>query len=243
MATVSAELKATILAFSKHYNWHTLGVTTKKAVLETTSPRKTPINKKSYRKYDSDDDILDLTQSFGDVLTVADSGDDDSEEDLFYRKIPAKPIAKKQPHNNKKTSHTSSSSSSTSSSSSPDNNITFKPNTKSKKLLDIRNDITAQLYLQYNQMAFGGQLPSDLNIVWSKRLTSTAGLTKMSVQTSTGTKQGEIILSEKVVDNVLRLKSTLLHEMCHAAAWFIDSTRKPPHGPSFWKWAGTWICH
>ena len=169
--------------------------------------------------------------------------DDDSDDDLFYRtKTPTKTIAKKQPHNNKTSSkgfHTSAtSSSSTSSFSSPDNNIAFKPNTKSKKLLDQRNDITAQLYLQYNQMAFGGQLPVDLSIVWSKRLTSTAGLTKMSVQTSTGTKQGEIILSEKVVDNVFRLKTTLLHEMCHAAAWFIDSTRKPPHGPSFWKWAG-----
>ena len=242
MATVSSELKATIVAMAKKYKWHTLGeVITKQAAASketVTTPRK-PMHQ-SYRKYDSDDDILDLTQSFGDVLTVA---DDDSDEDLCDRKIPTvKKIAKKQPNHHKipsKSFHSSAAATvSSSSSSSPDNNIAFKPNTKSKKLLDMRNDITTQLYLQYNQMAFGGQLPMDLSIVWSKRLTSTAGLTKMSVQASTGTKQGEIILSEKVVDNVFRLKTTLLHEMCHAAAWFIDSTRKPPHGPSFWKWAG-----
>ena len=43
-----------------------------------------------------------------------------------------------------------------------------------------------------------------------------------------------------MVDNVLRLKSTLLHEMCHASTWIIDGVRKPPHGKSFWKWAS--IC-
>lgn len=51
---------------------------------------------------------------------------------------------------------------------------------------------------------------------------------------------GEIVISEKVVDNITRLKSTLLHEMCHAAAWLIDGQRKPPHGGAFWKWAS--IC-
>lgn len=27
---------------------------------------------------------------------------------------------------------------------------------------------------------------------------------------------------------------TLLHEMCHAAAWLIDGELRPPHGPRFW---------
>ena len=47
----------------------------------------------------------------------------------------------------------------------------------------------------------------------------------------------EIVLSTKVVDDSDRLRSTLLHEMCHSAAWLVDGERKPPHGPEFWKWA------
>lgn len=34
-----------------------------------------------------------------------------------------------------------------------------------------------------------------------------------------------------------RLKSTLMHEMCHAAAWCIDHIAAPPHGITFKKWA------
>lgn len=30
---------------------------------------------------------------------------------------------------------------------------------------------------------------------------------------------------------------TLLHELCHAAAWVIDHKSKPPHGSHFWAWA------
>ena len=30
---------------------------------------------------------------------------------------------------------------------------------------------------------------------------------------------------------------TLLHELCHAAAWVIDHKSKPPHGDHFWAWA------
>lgn len=28
-----------------------------------------------------------------------------------------------------------------------------------------------------------------------------------------------------------------VHEMCHVAAWLIDHTAKPPHGPAFKAWA------
>ena len=46
-----------------------------------------------------------------------------------------------------------------------------------------------------------------------------------------------IDLSEKVCDDDKRLQTTLLHEMCHAAAWLLDGERKPPHGPAFWRFA------
>ena len=34
-----------------------------------------------------------------------------------------------------------------------------------------------------------------------------------------------------------RLAATLLHEMCHVAAWTLDAQAKPPHGPHFQRWA------
>lgn len=33
------------------------------------------------------------------------------------------------------------------------------------------------------------------------------------------------------------IPQTLLHELCHAAAWVIDHQCKPPHGAHFWAWA------
>ena len=46
-----------------------------------------------------------------------------------------------------------------------------------------------------------------------------------------------IELATKVIDDEERLRSTLLHEMCHAAQWLVDGTHKPPHGAIFKKWA------
>jgi hypothetical protein len=40
-----------------------------------------------------------------------------------------------------------------------------------------------------------------------------------------------------MIDDPDRLRSTLLHEMCHAAAWIIDGVHNPPHGKCFQKWA------
>ena len=34
----------------------------------------------------------------------------------------------------------------------------------------------------------------------------------------------------KVLDSRERLEATLAHELCHAAAWLLDRTAKPPHG-------------
>ena len=242
MAT--SDLKAIVLQLAKKYQWHKLGEPCRRKTVHSAAAVTAAVTSKKGTT-GKDRDILDLTQSFADTLTVDDDDDDndtdDSDDELFRRKQPTKKVKKTTGTKPTKTAEnhpTTGQSSSTSSS--PDDRTAFKPNTKSKKLLEQRNSITDKLYRKYNELAFGGELPPDLPIVWSKRLTSTAGLTKMSFQTSTGTRQGEIVLSEKVVDDVFRLKSTLLHEMCHAAAWFIDGTRKPPHGQSFWKWAS--IC-
>ncbi|GKY97395.1 hypothetical protein MPSEU_000698000 [Mayamaea pseudoterrestris] len=71
------------------------------------------------------------------------------------------------------------------------------------------------------------------------RLTSTAGKTIVTRRRSNDQDvyRADIELSAKILDHENRLRSTLLHEMCHAAAWIVDKNAKPPHGPVFKKWA------
>ena len=33
-----------------------------------------------------------------------------------------------------------------------------------------------------------------------------------------------------------RIRDTLIHEMCHAATWLIDGTKKAGHGPLWKAW-------
>lgn len=87
----------------------------------------------------------------------------------------------------------------------------------------------------FNERVFESQLPEDMSVGWNNRLTSTAGMTKCKrVHESYS---AVIELSTKAIDSEERLKLTLLHEMCHAAAWLLDHNGNPPHGPVFWKWA------
>lgn len=58
--------------------------------------------------------------------------------------------------------------------------VKFKRDTKSKKLICERETLTAEIYREYNKIVFDSMLPADLRISWSRRLTSTAGITKMS---------------------------------------------------------------
>eukprot|EP00804_Cyclotella_cryptica_P018379 CCRYP_015470-RA/>CCRYP_015470-RA protein AED:0.24 eAED:0.24 QI:0/0/0/1/0/0/2/0/108 len=48
-----------------------------------------------------------------------------------------------------------------------------------------------------------------------------------------------IELATKVIDNEERLRSMLLHKMCHAASWLVDGVHRPPYGKCFKKWAAT----
>ena len=92
-----------------------------------------------------------------------------------------------------------------------------------------------ELFLHYNAAVFGGALPRDLDITWSNRLNTTAGLSHFRRQGDVHSARVE--LSSKVVDSDGRLRKTLLHELCHVAAWLVDRVAKPPHGPVFKKWA------
>lgn len=110
----------------------------------------------------------------------------------------------------------------------------MKPETnrKSKKL----RSLSLQLYEQYNKDVFMESLPDDMVVEWSNKLLTTAGRTFLKSDPS-GSRGASIELSSKVVDGEERLQQTLLHEMCHAAAWIVDGVSKPPHGAVFKKWA------
>ena len=99
--------------------------------------------------------------------------------------------------------------------------------------------LSANLYKKYNAQVFDYALPKDLDISWNSRLTTTAGLThyKRVWVGNVMVYSARIELSIKVVDTVAKLESTLVHEMCHVAAWLIDHVAKPPHGAVFKKYA------
>lgn len=48
--------------------------------------------------------------------------------------------------------------------------------------------------------------------------------------------EASIELATKVTDTAEKLKHTLAHELCHLAAWYIESEMKPPHGRGFKLW-------
>jgi len=107
-----------------------------------------------------------------------------------------------------------------------------------------REELTASLFCEYNQAVFQNRLPIDMKIEWDAHKRTTAGMTYMKRMTVQDNTDGlsiayvaRIELSLKVVDSPFRLAQTLLHELCHAAAWVLDHVDKPPHGPAFAKWA------
>lgn len=74
-----------------------------------------------------------------------------------------------------------------------------------------------------------------VSVVWSKKLNKTAGQARL-LRTGEA-RSASIELATKVVDSTEKLRCTLAHEMCHAAAWIIDGISKPPHGDVFKSWA------
>ena len=104
-----------------------------------------------------------------------------------------------------------------------------------------RQALAMACYRKYNALIFDGALPEDMDLSWNKKLTSTAGLThyrrRIDPHTSRAIYTCRIELATKVLDTSFKLERTLIHEMCHCAAWMIDHVAKPPHGEVFKKYA------
>ncbi|XP_046854411.1 HMG box-containing protein C19G7.04-like [Xenia sp. Carnegie-2017] len=106
-------------------------------------------------------------------------------------------------------------------------------NTPGKRWQKSRELLVAELYSYYNETVFHNKLPADLPIIWNKKMTKTAGY---CYYIGSMVKKCRIELSEKVVDSCDRIRDTLIHELCHAAAWLIDGV-KAGHGPQWKRWA------
>ncbi|KAL3880125.1 hypothetical protein ACJMK2_032393 [Sinanodonta woodiana] len=101
-----------------------------------------------------------------------------------------------------------------------------------------KEELSSKLLRLFNETVFDGQLPSDLPVIWNKRLLRTAGYCayKYSASNSEAKRSARIELSTKVCDSAERVRDTLIHEMCHAAVWLLNGA-KDGHGP-YWKyWA------
>lgn len=93
-----------------------------------------------------------------------------------------------------------------------------------------------QRFRLFNETIFEKRLPEQLVILWSSRLTKTAGQTIMRTHRFLG-KICSIQLSCKVIAYHLdRLVSTLLHELCHVAQFLLENETHPSHGRGFQKW-------
>ena len=102
-----------------------------------------------------------------------------------------------------------------------------------------REQRARKIFADFDQVAFNGALHK-VELVWSNKLRTTAGLTRLKRKSGGSCppeRSASIELSTKIIDEEHRLRSTVLHEMCHAAAWLVDGVAKPPHGTCFKKWA------
>uniref|UniRef100_T1HYU0 SprT-like domain-containing protein n=1 Tax=Rhodnius prolixus TaxID=13249 RepID=T1HYU0_RHOPR len=101
--------------------------------------------------------------------------------------------------------------------------------------------LARHLYYIYNEHVFDKKLPDDMPIKWSKKLTSSCGITttKVDINPDTNSKRylAYITLSKKIITTAERLRDTMLHEMCHAAVWLINRSTDS-HGPIWKLWIG-----
>lgn len=99
-----------------------------------------------------------------------------------------------------------------------------------------KNELARKLFNMYNETIFDCKIPKDTNIEWNDRMTGTAGFCycrKITRSLGTVERSVRIVLSNKILDSPDRLRDTLIHEMCHAAAWIVNEVADG-HG-HYWK--------
>lgn len=101
-----------------------------------------------------------------------------------------------------------------------------------------REAIANALLRECNKVIFGKKFKEgDVSVKWSNMLRTTAGMCEYIEPTRGRRPRAEITISTKVCDRYKRLKSTLVHEMCHAAVFLLDKAPHAQyHGKLFKKW-------
>ncbi|EIW65029.1 uncharacterized protein TRAVEDRAFT_62357 [Trametes versicolor FP-101664 SS1] len=94
----------------------------------------------------------------------------------------------------------------------------------------------AAFFKELNEGVFGSGIPEATELVWSKRLLTTAGRAHWK-RDRHGVDTTSIQLAEKVLDCEERIRNTLSHEMCHLACWLISDAPDEQHGSIFKSWA------
>ena len=93
-----------------------------------------------------------------------------------------------------------------------------------KQFARARKKRLASLFAEFDDAVFGGRLAAKLSaagVTWSKKLRTTAGETSLRKFRVSNTRTAAIVISIHVCTNDVRLRETLLHEMCHMAAWVL----------------------
>ncbi|KAM4038411.1 uncharacterized protein ACNLHF_016731 [Anomaloglossus baeobatrachus] len=98
-----------------------------------------------------------------------------------------------------------------------------------------REELVERLFHHYNSTVFGYQLPKKMAFMWNKSLKTTAGECLQGMKDNQ--RMSVILLSNRVLDSAERLRSTVAHEMCHAACWIIDGEAFDNHGPLWQAYA------
>lgn len=104
--------------------------------------------------------------------------------------------------------------------------IYYRENYKSKK-----HELAEKLFKLYNEKVFELKL-KDVPIKWNKKLLTTGGRCNNSRRLNV--RNSLIELSDKVLTSADRLRCTLIHEMCHAAAWILNGENG--HGATWKSW-------
>ncbi|KAI0651442.1 SprT-like family-domain-containing protein [Trametes meyenii] len=102
--------------------------------------------------------------------------------------------------------------------------------------LERRRAYASAFFKEMNDTVFGGGIPENTELAWSKRLLTTAGRAHWRKDRN-GTHTTSIQLAEKVLYCDERIRNTLSHEMCHLACWIISDAPDEQHGAIFKNWA------
>ena len=177
---------------------------------------------------ESDENEYDLEDSFINDEEEDDNGSSSGDSESSEEEIQVKP--KKKPQKTTVTSDTLLASLS-------HTEINIKTHALARKYVENfskhKVELADFLFKLFNTEIFDGCMPYDMKLTWSKRLNKTAG--RCICKRQGKERWCEIELATKVLTSADRLRDTLIHEMCHAAAWII-AEYSDGHGPIFKSW-------